>query len=73
MTRMRGRKLCFRCGRHLRARRRSWPAQVPLCVAGLLLVCRQALLIAANLTTNELLNRQRYTYLRHELAGYSNR
>jgi hypothetical protein len=37
------------------------------------LVLRQAALAAANLTTNEWLNRKRYPYLQHEAAGFCNR
>lgn len=47
--------------------------QVPFTIAAIILSGRMAFCIAANLTVNELINRKRYTYLNHELAGYSNR
>lgn len=37
--------------------------QVPLVIGNVLLVCRQLAGIAANLTANEMLARQRYPYL----------
>ncbi|KAG2442063.1 hypothetical protein HYH02_009854 [Chlamydomonas schloesseri] len=42
-------------------------------VPGSFLVLRQILCILANLTANELINRGRYNYLKHEGGGYCNR
>ncbi|GLI71396.1 hypothetical protein VaNZ11_016594 [Volvox africanus] len=42
-------------------------------IPGTFLAGRQALCILANLTANELINRQRYSYLQDEQGGYCNR
>lgn len=45
-----------------------------VCVfAGAFLAARAVFCVAANLTTNELINRAKYTYLNHEVVGYCNR
>ncbi len=46
---------------------------MPLWFALVFLLLRSLLCIAANLTTNELMNRDRYLHLRHETAGFCNR
>ncbi len=51
----------------------SCTAQVPFTVASVVLLSRMAVLAASNLTVNEWMNRSRYQYLTHELAGYCNR
>ena len=45
--------------------------QVPLFVGNAFLVFRQALCIAANVTTNELLTRGRYSYMRRDDAFWN--
>lgn len=47
--------------------------QAPLLVAALIMAGRMGFGIAANVTVNEMVNRFRYSYLNHELAGYCNR
>lgn len=47
--------------------------QVPFFIGCLFLLGRALICIAANLTVNELMNRQRYSHFNHELAGYCNR
>ncbi|GFH31184.1 palmitoyltransferase, partial [Haematococcus lacustris] len=48
-------------------------SRAPLALAGLFLACRTLFNAAANLTTNELINRGKYLYLNHEAVGYTNR
>mmetsp|Transcript_23010 Transcript_23010/g.50507 ORF Transcript_23010/g.50507 Transcript_23010/m.50507 type:complete len:815 (+) Transcript_23010:66-2510(+) len=47
--------------------------QMLICIGVTYLFVRGLFCIASNLTTSELLTRQRYPYLNHETAGYSNR
>ncbi|KXZ53863.1 hypothetical protein GPECTOR_6g781 [Gonium pectorale] len=60
----------------------SGPERAVLILAGLQALCmlpgtflvgRQAFCILGNLTANELMNRHRYSYLKHEQGGYCNR
>ena len=46
--------------------------QVPLLIGNAFLVLRQLLCIAANLTTNEILSRKKYSYLRGSDGGFWN-
>ena len=46
--------------------------QVPLLAGNAFLVLRQLLCIAANLTTNEILSRKKYSYLRGSDGGFWN-